>query len=74
MHLRNAPTGLMKHLGYGEGYRNPHDTEDGFVGVPNLPEQLVGRRFYEPTETGAEAELAKRLAALRGRRKTGSGA
>ena len=74
MHLRNAPTGLMKHLGYGEGYQYPHDAEDGFVGVPNLPEQLIGRRFYEPTENGAEAELAKRLAALRRRRETGSGA
>ena len=74
MHLRNAPTGLMKQLGYGEGYQYPHDAEDGFVGVPNLPEQLIGRRFYEPTENGAEAELAKRLAALRRRRETGSGA
>ena len=74
MHLRNAPTGLMKHLGYGEGYQYPHDAEDGFVGVPNLPEQLIGRRFYEPTEAGAEAELAKRLAALRRRRETGSDA
>ncbi len=74
MHLRNAPTRLMKHLGYGEGYQYPHDAEDAFVSVSNLPEQLIGRRFYEPTETGAEAELAKRLAALRRRRETDSDA
>ncbi len=68
MHLRNAPTGLMKELGYGGGYLYPHDAPDRFVATPNLPEALRGERFYEPTREGAEAEIADRLAGWRKRR------
>lgn len=68
MHLRNAPTRLMKELGYGEDYVYAHDAEDGFVAAENLPEDLAGARYYEPRERGAEAELAARLAAWRARR------
>ncbi|MAG32416.1 MAG: AAA family ATPase [Deltaproteobacteria bacterium] len=68
MHLRNAPTRLMRELGYGDGYVYPHDTEDTFVGDENLPEALAGRRYYEPTERGAEASIADRLRAHRARR------
>lgn len=68
MHLRNAPTRLMSELGYGEGYRYPHDEPDAFVGEINLPERLAHERFYEPTERGAEAEIAARLRRDRARR------
>ena len=61
MHLRNAPTALMKGLGYGRDYANPHDAEDRFVAAENLPEALRGERFYEPTDEGCEAEIAGRL-------------
>ena len=71
MHLRNAPTGLMKHLGYGDGYEYPHDAPDGFVATPNLPEGLGAPAFYEPTREGAEAAVAERLANLRRRRARG---
>jgi putative ATPase len=65
MHLRNAPTPLMKGLGYGRDYRYPHDVEGRFVADPNLPEVLAGSRFYEPTAEGAEGALAERLARWR---------
>ena len=68
MHLRNAPTGLMRHLGYGEGYEYAHDAPDAFVAAPNLPEALGSPEFYAPTERGAERALAERLADLRARR------
>jgi len=70
MHLRNAPTGLMKELGYGEDYVYAHDAEDEFVAAENLPEALRGRRYYEPKERGAEAALAERLRAWRARRES----
>ena len=69
MHLRNAPTKLLKNLGYGAGYEYPHDTEDQFVATDNLPDALAGQQFYAPKERGAEAALAGRLAEWRRRRK-----
>ena len=68
LHLRNAPTALMKEMGYGAGYEYPHDAPDGFVAARNLPEGLGNPTFYEPTREGAEATIAERLAALRRRR------
>ncbi len=68
MHLRNAPTGLMKGMGYGRGYEYPHDAPDAFVATPNLPEGLGAARFYEPSSRGAEAAIGDRLAAWRRRR------
>jgi putative ATPase len=68
MHLRNAPTGLMKNLGYGQDYVYAHDAEDAFVAAENLPEALRGRRYYEPSDRGAEAAVAERLRAWRARR------
>jgi putative ATPase len=65
IHLRNAPTGLMKNLGYGKDYKYAHDYEGGVVAQQNLPENLAGRRYYAPTGRGFEAELAKRLARVR---------
>jgi putative ATPase len=68
MHLRNAPTGLMKELGYGEDYVYAHDAEDGFVGAENLPDALAGRRYYEPKDRGEEVAIAERLRTWRARR------
>ena len=69
MHLRNAPTKLMKDLGYGDGYRYDHDEPDAqAAGQRFLPEALGELRLYEPTARGIEARIAERLAALRQRR------
>jgi putative ATPase len=73
MALRNAPTGLMKREGYGEGYRYAHDFDDAVTDLQCLPERLRGRRFYRPTGRGLEGELARRLEAwLAARSKGGS--
>jgi putative ATPase len=59
--IRNAPTRLMKDLGYGEGYVYAPHTEEGVGGIDCLPETLQGTRFYEPKGEGLEAELKERL-------------
>jgi putative ATPase len=74
LHLRNAPTPLMKGMGYGRDYEYPHDAQGRFVAARNLPEKLGATTFYEPTGEGAEAEIADRLADWRERRKSGSSA
>ena len=68
LHLRNAPTPLMKGLGYGAGYLYPHDYDDAVVEQDYLPEALAGRRYYEPTDRGREREIGERLRAWRARR------
>jgi putative ATPase len=68
LHLRNAPTGLMRKQGYGEGYEYPHDAEDRFVASENLPEPLAGARYYEPTREGRESEIADRVETWRAAR------
>jgi len=66
MHLRNAPTKLMKELDYGRGYRYAHDEEGGFAaGERYLPDGLEGQRFYEPVERGLEIRIAEKLRELR---------
>jgi putative ATPase len=66
LHLRNAATGLMRGLGYGKGYRYAHDNAEHFDPEETfLPESLKGRRYYEPTELGAEAALKRRVEDLR---------
>jgi len=60
LHLRNAPTDLMKRLGYGQGYKYAHDFPDAHVDQEHLPERLKGRTYYHPTDRGFEAELRKR--------------
>ncbi len=62
LHIRNAPTGLMKDLGYGAGYQYAHDAPDGYVPQDYLPDELRTRVFYEPSDFGAEKDIAKRLA------------
>jgi putative ATPase len=61
LHLRNAPTKLMKQLDYGKGYRYAHDESDGVSDMDCLPDNLRGRRFYQPTERGFEKEIKRRL-------------
>ena len=66
MHLRNAPTKLMKQLGYGDQYQYAHDAPDAFVaGEHYLPEHLEDMRFYEPVPRGLEQRIADKLAELR---------
>jgi len=70
-HIRNAPTRLMKDLGYGKGYAYDHDAEDGFSGQNYFPDGMARRRFYDPKGEGAEARVKERLerwAALRAQR------
>ncbi|MGQ3055994.1 MAG: replication-associated recombination protein A [Nevskia sp.] len=66
MHIRNAPTKLMKGLGYGDGYRYDHDEEDGVAaGQQFLPDALLGSEFYSPKPRGLEIKISERLAQLR---------
>jgi putative ATPase len=68
LHIRNAPTRLMKDLGYGKGYRYAHDEDDAYAaGERYLPEGMPEVSFYVPTERGLEAKIAEKLAALRER-------
>ena len=69
LHIRNAPTGLMKDLGYGRGYQYAHDFEDQTAAMNCLPEALAGRRFYEPKDVGFEREMRERLERMRAARK-----
>jgi len=56
-HIRNAPTGLMKDLGYGKGYKYAHDYKGAYTSQEYLPEKLKGRRFYFPSDRGYEKKL-----------------
>ena len=62
LHIRNAPTGLMKELGYGAGYEYAHDVPEAYTPQDYLPDEVRPRTFYEPSAFGAEKEIAKRLA------------
>jgi putative ATPase len=70
LRIRNAPTALMKRLGFGRGYRYPHDHADAYVPEGYLPEAIEELRFYEPTRRGYEAALADRLKRWRDQRAT----
>jgi putative ATPase len=73
-HILNAPTKLMKNLGYGAGYQYDHEAEDGFSGQNYFPDAMAREQFYVPKETGFEREIAKRLdywAKLRAKRGAG---
>jgi putative ATPase len=61
LHIRNAPTKLMKELDYGKGYEYDHGAADAYSGQEHLPDQLAGKRFYFPKEYGFEREIKKRL-------------
>ena len=68
LHLRNAPTRLMKDLGYGEGYKYAHDEASGVADMSCLPERLEGRRYYRPTDRGVEGRVKDALERARKRR------
>jgi putative ATPase len=61
LHARNAPTRLMKDMGYGRGYQYPHDHQDALVGQEFLPPRLEGRRYYQPTDRGREKVFQERV-------------
>ena len=65
LHLRNAPTRLMKDLGYAKGYRYAHDEEDKVADMDCLPDALRGRSYYQPTQEGREKQLAARMEEIR---------
>jgi putative ATPase len=65
LHLRNAPTRLMKDLNYGKGYRYAHDYEEKMTDMQCLPDSLKDRRYYVPTEQGKEARFKTRLEQIR---------
>jgi len=72
LHLRNAVTGLMKHIGYGEGYKYAHDYEEKVTEMQCLPDNLSGRVYYKPTDQGFEGRLRTRMAEIaRIRKKSG---
>lgn len=65
LHMRNAPTALMKELEYGAGYQYPHDLPGAFADQTYLPDSLKGRIYYHPTDRGLEVEIGRRLAEWR---------
>jgi putative ATPase len=66
LRLRNAPTKLMKKLGYGDGYRYAHDEGEAYAaGETYLPDGMTQRRFYEPVDRGLESKIREKLAHLR---------
>ncbi|MHB8708162.1 MAG: replication-associated recombination protein A, partial [Desulfuromonadales bacterium] len=73
LHIRNAPTRLMKELGYHKGYQYAHDRPDAVVTQTHLPEQLTGREFYRPKESGYEKTIGERLRYWATKRKEDAG-
>src|SRR5690349_10634971 len=69
MHILNAPTKLMKNVGYGKGYAYDHDADEGFSGQDYWPEEMDAQSFYEPTDRGFEARIRERLDYWNERRK-----
>jgi putative ATPase len=65
LHLRNAVTGLMSNLGYGKGYQYAHKSDEKVTDMTCLPESLLGRRYYHPTDQGFEARIRQRLEEIR---------
>jgi putative ATPase len=69
LHLRNAPTDLMKQMDYGKGYQHAHQEENAVPGMQCLPDSLAGSNFYAPTDRGFEQKLRERLEWLKNNRK-----
>ena len=67
LHIRNAPTSLMKGLGYHKGYHYAHDYAEGYVAQEYLPDQLKGSKFYDPAGHGYEKTIKERLDRLKGK-------
>lgn len=72
LHIRNAPTNLMKELGYGKGYQYAHDLKEKVAAMECLPDSLRGRQYYHPTDQGMERRIAEILAEIKQRRKGSS--
>ena len=68
LHLRNAPTGLMKQIGYGQGYQYAHDLENKVADMQCLPDNLKDRQYYQPTGEGVEKRIRERLEEIRKKR------
>ena len=68
--IRNAPTKLMKDLGYGKGYQYAHDTKDKLTNMECLPESLIGRTYYHPGTQGNEVRFKQRLEQIKEWKKT----
>jgi putative ATPase len=68
LHLRNAPTGLMKGMGYGQGYKYAHDLEDKVADMQCLPDNLKDRSYYQPTNEGVEKRIRERLEEIKKKR------
>lgn len=66
LHIRNAPTKLMKEWGYGKDYKYAHNYEEGMVDQQHLPDELHGKNYYQPTDRGIEARIKEKLQKLRG--------
>ena len=73
LHLRNAVTGLMKNIGYGEGYKYAHNFSEKVTDMTCLPDNLSGRAYYQPTEQGFEARLRLRMEEIRKLKVRGAG-
>jgi putative ATPase len=73
LHLRNAPTSLMKDLGYGKGYQYAHDTKDKVTDMQCLPDSLRGRVYYRPTNEGVEKRIRERLEEIKRLKQPASG-
>ena len=69
LHIRNAPTGLMRELGYGDGYKYDHNYDDGIAHQKYLPEQIATERFYKPTARGYEKIIAERMDFIAGKKR-----
>ena len=73
LHLRNAVTGLMRNVGYGKGYQYAHDSEEKLTDMTCMPESLIGRTYYTPTDQGFEARIRQRLDEIRKIQKKSAG-
>jgi putative ATPase len=73
LRLRNAPTGLMKQIGYGQGYQYAHDLENKVADMQCLPDNLKDRQYYQPTNEGVEKRIRERLEEIRRKRKAAKG-
>jgi putative ATPase len=74
LHLRNAPTQLMKNLDYGKDYRYAHDEDDAFAaGETYLPDGMAPQSFYRPVDRGLEIKIREKLEALRERNSAAAG-
>ncbi len=73
LHLRNAVTGLMRNVGYGKGYQYAHDSEEKLTDMTCLPDSLIGRTYYTPTDQGFEARIRQRLEEIRKIQKKSAG-